>query len=224
MENLNYGVIGNCTSAALVSDKGTIEWCCLPHFDSTAFFAKMLDRDIGGEFDIRVAAGYKISQHYMPKTNILVTAFKRGGDQFEIIDFMPRYKRDSGVYHCPPDVIRYIRHISGSPVIRANYNPKPGYGLHEVKKEIRREYIKALTVRGTYESVYLYTDLDHTKVAGGKPIRIEKDCYFLLSYNQKLIDLDLDVIQLEYERTRVYWLSWSAETRHFAGCRRNIER
>ena len=95
MDNLHYGVIGNCTSAALVSREGTLEWCCLPYFDSTAFFAKVLDRKIGGEFAIQVAAGYKISQHYLPKTNILVTSFQRGKDQFEVIDFMPRYKRDS---------------------------------------------------------------------------------------------------------------------------------
>jgi GH15 family glucan-1,4-alpha-glucosidase len=216
MDNLNYGVIGNCTSAALISETGTIEWCCLPYFDSTAFFAKILDQDIGGEFAIRVAADYKISQHYMPMTNILVTSFQRGEDQFEIIDFMPRYKRDNGIYHCPPDVIRYIRHKSGSPIIRINYNPRPGYGLHKTRKEIRREYIKVITASGPYESLYLYTDLDYSRVAEGKSIRIEKDCYFLLSYNQKLVELDLDAVHLEYEKTRVYWLSWSSETRRFA--------
>jgi GH15 family glucan-1,4-alpha-glucosidase len=78
MDNLDYGVIGNCTSAALVSRQGTIEWACLPYFDSTAFFAKILDRNIGGEFAIRVAAGYKISQYYLHKTNICVTSFSAG--------------------------------------------------------------------------------------------------------------------------------------------------
>ena len=91
MDHLNYGVIGNCTSAALVSQEGTIEWCCLPHFDSTAFFAKILDRNIGGEFSIRVAAGYKISQYYLHNTNILLTSFQRGKDQFEVIDLMEHY-------------------------------------------------------------------------------------------------------------------------------------
>jgi GH15 family glucan-1,4-alpha-glucosidase len=224
MDNLNYGVIGNCTSAALVSEIGTIEWCCLPHFDSTAFFAKILDQNLGGEFAIRVAAGYKISQHYLPKTNILVTAFQHGKDQFELIDFMPRYKRDSGAYHCPPDIIRYIRHISGKPVIRVNYSPRPGYGLNETRAEIRREYIKVLTAGGPYESVYLYSDLDYRRIAGGKPIRIEQDRYFLLSYNQKLVELDLDAVQLEYEKTRVYWLNWSSETRRFARYNEEIAR
>jgi len=224
MNNLNYGVIGNCTSAALVSEKGSIEWCCLPYFDSTAFFAKILDRKIGGEFAVRVAADYKITQRYLPKTNILATSFQRGSDQFELIDFMPRYKKDSGAYHCPPDIIRYIRHISGKPVIRLDYNPRPGYGLNEIKTEIRREYIKVLTVGGPYESVYLYSDLDYHKIAAGKPIKIEQDRYFLLSYNQKLAELNLDAVQLEYEKTRVYWLSWSSKTRRFASYNEEIAR
>jgi len=216
MDNLNYGVIGNCTSAALVSENGTIEWCCLPHFDSTAFFAKILDPDIGGEFAVRVAAGYKISQHYLPRTNLLVTSFQRGKDHFELIDFMPRYKRDSGVYHCPPDIIRYVRYISGKPVLRVNYSPQPGYGLNETKTEIRPEYVKVLAAAGPYESVYLYSDLDYRMIAEGNPIRIRQDHYFLISYNQKLIELDLDTVQLELEKTRVYWLNWSSKTRRFA--------
>jgi GH15 family glucan-1,4-alpha-glucosidase len=40
MYNLNYGIIGNCMSAALISEKGNIDWLCLPHFDSPAVFSK----------------------------------------------------------------------------------------------------------------------------------------------------------------------------------------
>ncbi|HEY9124877.1 MAG TPA: trehalase-like domain-containing protein, partial [Bacteroidales bacterium] len=48
MNNLNYGVIGNCRSAALVSSTGSIDWCCLPDFDSPSVFAKILDKEKGG--------------------------------------------------------------------------------------------------------------------------------------------------------------------------------
>src|SRR6056297_1543744 len=101
MKNLNYGIIGNCKSAALVSDKGSIDWCCLPDFDSSSVFAKLLDSDRGGYFSIKPVGNYKIKQHYLDKTNILVTRFSRGGDAFQVYDFMPRYKTDCGSYHCP---------------------------------------------------------------------------------------------------------------------------
>ena len=47
MNNLNYGVIGNCRTAALISQNGNIEWLCFPDFDSPSIFASMLDREKG---------------------------------------------------------------------------------------------------------------------------------------------------------------------------------
>ena len=43
-ENLNYGIIGNCKSSALIKDDSSIDWCCLPEFDSPSVFAKILDQ------------------------------------------------------------------------------------------------------------------------------------------------------------------------------------
>ena len=48
MNNLNYGVIGNCHTAALISQNGNIEWLCFPDFDSPSIFASLLDREKGG--------------------------------------------------------------------------------------------------------------------------------------------------------------------------------
>lgn len=50
MDNLDYGIIGNCRSAALISKNGSIEWCCLPEFNSSSIFAKLLDKNTGGSF------------------------------------------------------------------------------------------------------------------------------------------------------------------------------
>lgn len=216
MRNLDYGVIGNCKSAALVSRDGTIEWCCLPHFDSQSVFAKILDRERGGEFGFSVAPDYRIQQAYLPKTNILVTTYSNGRDRFEVLDFMPRYKRGDRDYHCPPDIVRYIRLISGAPEIRVRYAPRPYYGQHPVKTEVRSKYIKTAHIVGHYETVYLYSNLDLNAIAEALPVVIDGNCYMLLSYNQKLSELDLDFIELEYEKTKVYWMNWAANTRRFS--------
>jgi GH15 family glucan-1,4-alpha-glucosidase len=80
MTNLDYGIIGNCQSAALISRHGDIEWCCLPQFDSASVFARILDEEKGGSFDILVDDSYKTNQKYIPNTTILVTEFDNGTD------------------------------------------------------------------------------------------------------------------------------------------------
>ena len=51
--NLNYGIIGNCRSAALINNKASIDWCCLPKFDSSSVFAKILDEKKGEDFGLK---------------------------------------------------------------------------------------------------------------------------------------------------------------------------
>jgi len=224
MDNLNYGVIGNCKSAALISDRGSIDWCCLPDFDSSSVFAKLLDEKKGGFFAVAPDDGYETTQQYLRRTNILITTFRRGSDAFELIDFMPRYKTDSGAYHCPPDIIRYIRHLSGKPHVRIVYDPRPAYARNPVRTTVDHEFIKHCTARGAYESVYLYADLPLKKIAAGKPVRIERDHFLLLSYNQKLVRPEIDWALLELERTKVYWMGWLARTTVFSQYREAVER
>lgn len=224
MKNLDYGIIGNCKSAALISKTGSIDWCCLPDFDSSSVFAKILDTDKGGCFSIDPVGQYTITQRYLEKTNILVTEYTHGGNAFQVCDFMPRYRTDAGHYHCPPDIIRYIRHLSGSPKIRVHYAPRPAYAQHPTDIEIGDTYIKAMTVKGPYESVYLYADFPLQKIADAKPITIEKDGFLALSYNQKLFKPDMDWVRLEYQRTKVYWLGWVAKTKVFSKYQPQVER
>jgi len=224
MDNLNYGIIGNCKSAALIDRTGSIDWCCLPTFNSTSIFARILDEQNGGCFRIELSGKYHIEQDYISKTNILVTRYSCGEHAFELVDFMPRYKTEDGLYHCPPDIIRYIRHLSGRPQIRIHYRPRPAYAQYPTKVEMTNEFIKHLTIKGQYESVYLYTDLPFENVANAGNITIERDCFLLLSYNQKLIRPDLDRIKLEFEQTKVYWMGWLAKTKVFTRYQKEVER
>ena len=91
MDKLNYGVIGNCCTAALISDKGSIDWLCFPNFDSPSIFASLLDREKGGYFGFEVSPDYQISQSYVPHTNILSTNFVSEENEFAVVDFMPCY-------------------------------------------------------------------------------------------------------------------------------------
>lgn len=226
MINLDYGIIGNCTSAALVSKSGAVEWLCLPVFDSASVFASLLDKQRGGSFEIITTKDYSYSQKYMPKTNILVTRFSNGNDSFEIIDFMPRYHHKNGGDHVysPPDLIRYLKLKSGNPKFKIKYDPKLEYAEKETITEVRKEYIKSYTPKGVYDSLYLYSNLDNEKVVNGNEISLTENLFFLVSYNQKLMPQTVERAYLKLQRTKVYWLNWAEETHKFSHYNKEVLR
>ncbi|MFW5656760.1 MAG: glycoside hydrolase family 15 protein [Bacteroidota bacterium] len=224
MKDLEYGVIGNCKSAALVSESGSIDWLCLPNFDSASVFARILDEEKGGMFDILVDEDYSISQTYVPKTNLLKTRFSNGKDAFVVFDFMPRYTNGNGNYYSPPDIIRYIKWIKGEPTMRVRFQPRLNYAASETELVIRDEYIKGFSKNGPYDSVYLYSSFDKNKVLRSEELTISHDHFFLMSYNQKLLKQDTERAYLKMERTKVYWLNWSERTRSYKRYNNEISR
>jgi GH15 family glucan-1,4-alpha-glucosidase len=209
MNNLNYGVIGNCRSAALVSEMGSIDWCCLPDFDSPSIFARLIDNDKGGFFSIVVDEKYAISQKYLISTNVLITEFSSEQGIFEIIDFMPRYKLIDNEYFAPAEIYRYIKHISGTPTFRVKYCPKFNYASEEVSSITEDNYIRTYSRVRPADCIYLYSSLNFSNILDSKEISITQHQFLLLSYNQKLIDIDIKRVYLEFQRTKVYWLNWT---------------
>lgn len=214
-KGMDYGMIGNCRSGALVSSKGAIEWLCLPKFDSGSVFAKLLDDIIGGSFEILPKNCLDISQKYDGYTNILITRFKCREGTFEVHDFMPRYKLDHGNYYAPPDLIRYFKHIEGEPVFKIKYDPKLEYAKYPTKIKFRTNYLKAQTAQGDYDSNYLYSSMNVYDVMCQQPLTLTKDEFVLISYNQKLLDQTVERSYTKLTRTKAYWLTWSQRTTRF---------
>ena len=215
MENLDYGVIGNCRTAALVSKKGSIDWFCLPDFDSPSIFAKLLDEEKGGSFHFEVSDDYTITQNYHGHTNILLTRFESPEHGFIVFDYMPRYHTVEHRHYMPPEIHRYIRVIKGQPTVRVVYDPKINYAREEVQHEIVGNYIRTNSVEDSEDKMYLYTSMDMEKVLQREEITLDDHHFFLLSYNQKLVTVDINRILLEYERTKVYWLNFVNRSRDY---------
>jgi alpha,alpha-trehalase len=215
MNNLNYGVIGNCRSAALVSDKGSIDWCCLPDFDSPSVFARLLDSEKGGFFSIVVDDSYIISQKYLIWTNVLCTEYKSTAGTFEVIDFMPRYKLFENDYFAPAEIYRYIKHISGTPTFKVRYCPVLNYAREKVSNVKEDNYIRTFSRLTPTECIYLYSSLNFSDILESKDITISQHQFLLLSYNQKLIEIDIKRVYLEFQRTKVYWLNWTNRSKRY---------
>lgn len=223
MNNLDYGIIGNCRTAALISKYGSIDWFCLPQFDSASVFGALLDKEKGGHFKILVDDSYRIEQAYIPNTNILNTRFKSGDNEFELLDFMPRYKNDSE-YHNPPDIIRYFKLISGKPTFKVDYKPALEYAKHETKTIIEEDFIKSYTEGGEYDSLYVYTDFSRQDIVDGTSITLSQSGFILISYNQKILHQTLNQQYLKLQRTKVYWLNWSDEVTQYRSYQKEILR
>src|SRR5256885_901057 len=98
----DYAIIGDLHTVALVGKNGSIDWCCLPRFDSPSVFGALLDARKGGFFRIAPpdTPGMGHKQLYLPETNILITRFLTVDGVGETTDFMPiKVRKDSGHPH-----------------------------------------------------------------------------------------------------------------------------
>ena len=224
MNNLDYGIIGNCRSAALVSKTGSIDWCCLPEFDSPSVFGKLLDKKIGGSFEILVDESYKIEQRYKANTAILITQFSDGENSFEIYDFMPRYYKEDGGYYAPPEIIRYVMIKSGKPRFRVKYHPKLNYAKGETESYLKKDFIASLSKNGRFDTVFLYSSFAKEKILTGKELELTEDAFFSISYNEKIFLPTVANSYLDFERTKVYWLNWCSKTPNYTPYNEEITR
>src|SRR5439155_25283628 len=131
----DHGLIGNMHTAALVGRNGSIDWLCLPNFDSPSVFAAILDAEKGGYFRVAPAADCNArKQLYWPETNILITRFLCGDGVVEVIDYMP-----VGVKAGQPgfrQLVRRVEAIRGSIPLRIECIPAFNYARDRHKVEL----------------------------------------------------------------------------------------
>ncbi len=219
-DDYHLGMIGNGRTCALIDGHGDIVFCCLPDFDSATVFAAILDADKGGSFRIEMLAGRVTGQAFERNTNVLVTSYAGDEGAFEVVDFMPRYTTDGRAgaeFDVAPDVVRRIRLVRGTPRIRVIYDPRLDYARGETRVVRQPGFLKAMSERMgehglAYESAYLWTDLDHDAVLSGSETVLDRDRFLFLSYHDKVQVPDDNLVELMLQRTRAYWMLWSART------------
>ena len=118
----DYGLIGDCETAALVGRDGSIDWLCWPAFDSDACFAALLGTRRHGRWLIAPAEEVtKTSRRYWDNTLILETRFETADGTVALIDFMPPRGNAS-------DVVRLVRGVSGRVKLRMELVIRFGFG------------------------------------------------------------------------------------------------
>jgi GH15 family glucan-1,4-alpha-glucosidase len=119
----DYALIGDLESAALVGANGSIDWMCVPRFDSPAAFAALLGDERHGRWLIAPSAEVQaVERSYRTETLVLETTFSTPDGSVRVVDFMPR--RGGG----PPRLMRIVEGVSGRVPMELELALRPDYG------------------------------------------------------------------------------------------------
>ncbi|HKE80867.1 MAG TPA: glycoside hydrolase family 15 protein [Solirubrobacteraceae bacterium] len=127
----DYGLLADCTSAALVDRDGSIDWLCMPHYDSPAVFARILDPN-AGHWSIAPVGECTSARRYVPGTLVIETTFTTATGAVRLIDamaFAPGQRGHDLGRRAPHEVLRLIEGVSGEVDLDMELAPRPEYGL-----------------------------------------------------------------------------------------------
>ena len=128
----DYGLLADCNCAALVDREGSVDWLCLPRYDSASVFARILD-PAAGHWSIRPAGEFSAERRYLPGTLVIETTFSTERGSVRLTDALafPEGQRghDLGL-DTPHELLRSVEGVSGSVDLELELAPRPEYGLY----------------------------------------------------------------------------------------------
>jgi GH15 family glucan-1,4-alpha-glucosidase len=226
----DYALIGDLHTVALVGKNGSIDWCCLPRFDSPSVFGALLDAGKGGFFRISPTdmSSVKCQQIYLPETNILLTRFLSVNGVAEITEFMPIKEVGTAEHH--HQIIRSVSVVHGSLPFTLTCRPGFNYARDAHHVEVSQK-------GAVFQS-------RHFNVALASPLPLEPDgqggvqatftlhtgqaVHFLLESTNESDRVSEPLSENHYQKafhdTLNYWRSWLSQCRYQGRWREMVQR
>jgi GH15 family glucan-1,4-alpha-glucosidase len=218
-----YGIIGDCHTAALVSRNGSIDWYCPGRFDAPAVFCRLLDQTKGGYFGLTPEGLFSAERRYVENTNILETIFVNDRSRVRITDFMPVHPRqvsprgyDVGTSR---RILRLIEGLSGEMKLEVLFRPTFDYARGETEIDIVPGIGSMAHRNGHYLSLASpgvdpkFRAEDRGTVRGSLTVGAgDRRCLVLTEADDPDRVLELphpDSYRRQLERTRLYWEQWA---------------
>lgn len=127
----DYALLADCNSAALVGLDGSVDWLCLPRYDSPSAFARILDRD-AGHWSIRPRGRWESRRRYLPGSLVLETTFETGEGHVRLLDALAFERGQRGHalgLSAPHELLRLVEGLSGRVTLELEVVLRPEYGL-----------------------------------------------------------------------------------------------
>jgi GH15 family glucan-1,4-alpha-glucosidase len=214
----DYGLIGDLGTAALVGRNGSIDWLCLPRFDSGACFAALLGDETHGRWLIAPAGAVTgTERRYRPGTLVLETDFETADGVVRVIDFMPRREG-------PPQVMRIVEGLRGRVPMRMELRPRFDYGAIAPMVEPRVDGAAAYVGP---DALHLSTPLELTiedrGLAAEFTVPEGARERFVMSWHESWEPAPpINDAQAALARTEAWWREWSDRCTYEGGWREAV--
>ena len=225
----SYGVIGDMHSVALVGTDGSIDWCCLPHFDSPSVFAAILDDKKGGRFQIAATHEGSRRQMYLPETNVLLTRFLSDEGVGEVIDFMPVRNHQAGSAAGRHQIVRIAHAVRGTVHFRMQCKPAFDFARqsHRLVLDERGAVFEVSGMKFALTSPFPLRGHDGGAVADFT-LKAGEKATFVFRQEEDTRSTDLleapPIGEEALENTVNYWRRWLARGRYEGRWREMVDR
>jgi GH15 family glucan-1,4-alpha-glucosidase len=205
----DYALIGDCHTSALVGRDGSIDWLCMPRFDSSSIFGALLGDEDHGRWKLAPTdAVQSTTRRYVPDTFVLSTRWVTAGGEVEVVDFMPHGDRRA-------DVVRRVRGISGTVTMREDLRMRFDYAaaipwVRQAPAEGNNALIAvagpdALVIRGPKLTPSDHFHVAEFSVAAGETVDI-----VLTWYPAHRTAPPAENVDAQLARTTAWWQTWAA--------------
>ncbi len=225
-----YGMIGDLSTVALVGKNGSIDWCCLPDFDSPSVFGTLLDAGKGGSFRLAPVEqeGLGTKQMYFPETNILITRFLTHDGVGEITDFMPIKQKGTARYE--HHLVRAVHMVRGSLTFQVACRPAFNYArdTHALQLSEHGAVFRSPKLTLALSSSVPLSDDGQGGAQASFTLSEDQSAFFFLdsSQNEHLLPhpFSQGMYEAQFAETRRYRLRWISQCQYQGRWREHVQR